>query len=531
MKTLITITLLLLGSFSFTQEEYKNVTVTFGELKLEKSKTVNIISAFKVDEGYIVFKKEPIRGPGGWRYFIETFDEDLKSISTTDVSQQFEDENYIIKTIIRVGNSYALFSIKNFKNESKDVLYLQTFNWESGKLSSPKKIHTKKYEGKRRGRLNFSAKTTINKQYLMYEVYAAGKDKITRTNYKILNESLEEVWGVDNIFFEVEKGQIYGEINSIIDKNGTIYILGYRQVIRNRKAGIKQGKKEYEIAKITEDGVEIVKIDPKGHLLGNVQLTQTKDGKIFFGGYYLNEDVYGIEGVFLLTLDKESLEVEDEFWDEFTHDFITEGWSERKTKKAKKKDDKGKLTLTDLYLRHVLRHDDGSISLIGERFWITTTTTTTASGGTTTHTTYHYGDLVVTRVSNTGELLSQSKYQKHRTHSGAYDVLSVGNNLFVLILEKKIKLIDKDIKLMDKKERKQYAGWSFAATKINAEGEQTPYMLIDYTDPKYAKFRRYNKVGNNSSIVRHDGKVELLVVTYKGSKQWAIGRFSFEKED
>ncbi len=528
---IITISLFILTSLSFGQEKYENVTIDFAELKLEKSKTANLISAFKVDEGYILFKKEPIRGPGGWRYFIETRDTDLKVVSSVDVSQQFEDENYVIQRIIRIGNSYALFSTKNFKSESKDVLFLQTFNWESGKLSSPKKLHSRKYEGKRKGRLKFATRTSPNHKLLSYEVYATGKDKITRTIYKVLDENLEEVWSIDNVFIKVEKGSYYAEINSIIDNDGTVFVLGYKRVERDRKAGIKQGEKEYEIMRITEDGVETTKINNKKHKLDDVQLTQTKDGSLFFGGYYFGEKIYGIEGVFLLTLDKETLKLEDEFWSEFTHEFITEGWSERQTKKAKKKEDKGKLTLTNLYLRQVLKHDDGSISLIGERYWETTTTTTSANGVTTTRTTYHYGDLVITRISSSGELVSQTKYKKHRTHFGAYDVLNVGNDLFILILEKKISLLGKDIKTMEKKERKEYAGWAFAATKINPEGEKNPYMLIDYTDPKYAKFRRYDKVYLNSSIVHHGDKSELLVVTYKGSKKWAIGRFSFTKED
>ncbi|MBL1280281.1 MAG: hypothetical protein COA33_008425 [Fluviicola sp.] len=530
MKTIIAIALLLLSNILFAQEQYENVTITFAELKLEKSKTVKLISTFKVDEGYIVFKKEPIRGPGGWRYFIETRDTDLKVVSTIDVSQQFEDENYIIERIIRVGNSYALFSTKTFRKEGKTELYLQTFNWESGELSSTKKIHSQ--TSPRRGQgIHFTTKTSVNDKLLMYEVYKTGKDKLARKHYTVLDEALEVLWTNDNVFYKADDGKDYYEQSVVLGNNGEIYALGYKILTRNRKAGIKQGEKEFEIARITEDDIETIKIDVKGHKLDDVQLTQTKDGALFFGGYYLNKDVYGIEGVFLLTLDKESLEVEDEFWSEFTHDFITEGWSERKTKKAKKIDDKGKLALTNLYLRNVLKHDDGSISLVGERYWVTITTTTTANGGTTTRTTYHYGDLVITRISNSGELLSQSKYQKHKTHFGAHDVVGVGNNLFVLILEKKIKLIDKDVKTMEKKERKKYDGWAFAATKINSEGKQSPYMLIDYTAAEYVKFRRYDKVYRNSSIVRNDDKVELLVVTYKGSKKWALGRFSFTKED
>lgn len=528
MKAILILFISLISLQLTAQKHYEDVTITFGDLKLEKSKKVLLISAFKIDEGYLIFKKEPIKGPGGWRYFIETFDDNLKSLKTTDVSQQFEDENYIIKEITRVGNSYVLFSIKNFKSESKDVLYIQTFNWDTGKLSSPNKLHSQIYEGKR-NRLQFVSRTSTNNRFLMYEVYIIKKGEPVKTNYTVFDENLEEVWSIDKVSFDEEDGRHYEEKSALIGNNGRIYILGSRQILRDRKAGVKQSKKEYEIALVSEEGIEITKINAKSHKLDDVSMTQTKDKTIFFGGYYLGEDVSGIEGVFLFTLDNE-LEVNDEIWSEFSHEFITQGWSNRQTKKAKKKEDKGTLGLNNLYLRRVVKHDDGSVSMVGEIYWITVTTTTNANGGTSTKTTYHYGDLIITRISAEGEVLNQTKISKHHTYSGAYEYFSVKNDLIVVMLKRKLSLANIAKEDLTKAIKKKYEGYTFAMTKINEEGKVETSMLLDYMDEKYKSFRRYKTVRRNCEIIENDKSIELIVLTYKGKKQFALGKFTFEKK-
>ena len=527
MKAILLLFIAVISLQLTAQKHYEDVTIVFGDLKLEKSKNVSLISAFKIDEGYLIFKKEPIKGPGGWRYFIETFDDNLKSLKTTDVSQQFEDEDYVIQKIIRVGNSYALFSIKNFKSESKDVLYLQTFNWNTGKLSSPNKLHSQIYEG-RRNRLQFATRTSTNNKFLMYEVYVHKKDEPLKTNYTVFDENLEEVWSIDKVSFDDEDGLNYEEKSALVGNNGRIYVLGSRQILRDRKAGIKQGKKKYEIALISEEGIEITEIDAKSHKLDDVSMTQTKDKAIFFGGYYLGEDVNGIEGVFLFTLDND-LEVNDEIWSEFSHEFITQGWSARQTKKAKKKEDKGTLGLNNLYLRKVIKHDDGSISMVGEIYWVTVTTTTNANGGTSTKTTYHYGDLIITRISAEGEVQNQTKISKHHTYSGAYEYFNVNNDLIVVMLKKKLSLSNIAKENITKADKKKYAGYTFAVTKINEEGKIETSMLLDYMDEKYKSFRKYKTVRRNCEIIENEKNIELIVLTYKGKKQFALGKFTFDK--
>jgi hypothetical protein len=110
---------LLVSSNLYGQKMNKDVEVSFGDLKLESGGDPILVSSFKVDDGYLVLKKQVIRGPGGFNYYLEKFDKNLKSIQTHDISQQFEDDKFVLSRILKVGESYVLFTIKDFTEKKK----------------------------------------------------------------------------------------------------------------------------------------------------------------------------------------------------------------------------------------------------------------------------------------------------------------------------------------------------------------------------------------------------------------------------
>jgi len=527
MKIIISLLLIVFATVLCAQEQDDNVTIEFSKLKLEKSKTVNLISAFKINEGYIVFKKEPIRGPGGWRYFLEKFDDNFKSLKTYDVSGQFEDEGYIIKKIIKIGDDYALFTTKNFKDKLKEELYVQTFNWKKGNLSSVRKLYGHTYE-KRRKRIQFSVTTSNDESQLLLTIYPLKKKGEEKTaNYTVFNHELEIEWTEEDVSFKKES-RVYSISNTILSNNGLIYALGRHYIAKNKKAGIKRGKNKYEMVTISEGDKEITPIDTKDLWMSGVTLTESKDGTLYFGGYYRGENIRGIEGVFLYKLD-ENGEVLDQTWDEFTDDFIKEGLTKRETKKAKKKEAKDELGLTKLYLRRIIKHDDGSISMVGERFWITTTTTTDANGHTHTTTTYHYDDLIITRISKDGEVISNTRFAKHHFHYGAYEYFNLKNELIIVMNNSRNNLVDVNLEGMPRKEKRKYFQQVLTLHKINEEGEIERSLIMDYFSEKYMEYGTFSSIGGASVLIEDDGAVEIIALTRLGKKEFVIGKFSFEK--
>lgn len=525
----ISIFTMLLGTAVFGQKMNKDVQISFGDLKLESGGDVILVGSFKVDDGYLVLKKQPIRGPGGFNYYLEKFDENLKSIKSHDISEQFEDDKYVIDRILKVGKSYVLFTTKDFPDQKKESLFSQTFDWETGKLSKPKNIYTQSYES-RRGHINYSINTSHDKKRILLTIHPpVKKDEQEVISFYVFNEQVEELWTEENITFK-EKEKDYRIIGTELANDGRIFLLGSKANPGDRKAGIKRSPEEYEIVTIQDEQKEINKIEVGDKIIDEMSLTMSEDGSLFIAGYYRKKEGIGIDGIFLFNVNTKTGEVTDQAWDEFSQEFITADWSEKRIAKAAKKEEKGiDLGLSNLEFRSIIKHEDGSLSIVGEIFWITTTTTTNANGVTTTTTTYHYGDLIISRMSKTGEFSNHARFEKHHTYQGAYTYFNLNNQVAILMKDARTTLYDYDKETVTKAEKKTMAGNALVLAEVSAEGELTVSGILDYMDPKYTGYRQHKLIRYESVIMRNDDNTELFILTYYGKKQFGICKLAFPK--
>ena len=343
-----------------------------------------------------------------------------------------------------------------------------------------------------------------------------------------MDENIEEIWSEENVELD-EEDRTYSILQTTLGNNGAIYILGRKFRPCDRKAGVKRGPDEYEIVAITDEGQETTPLKLDNKLIDNISLFASENGEIFVGGYYRVEDGVGIDGIFLYTLNKKTGEIENEISDAFSKEFITEGWSERRVNKAKKKEDKGTdLGLRNLEFRRIVSHDDGSTSMVGEVFYITTHTYTNGSGGTTTTTTYHYTDLIISRISKEGEVMNHARYPKHHTYYGAYIYFNLNNELAIILNKSRIPLLDGDEKEMSKIEKKKNGGDALTLIQISENGETRSSGIIDYKNPEYIRFERYKRIAPDSFVIEENGKTEVLLKTYYGKGRFGIGRIIFE---
>ncbi|MBL4652194.1 MAG: hypothetical protein JKY53_04910 [Flavobacteriales bacterium] len=234
---LITLSFFFITSI-YAQKITVDAEIIFGDLLLERSKDVTIVSAFNVEDGYIIFKKEPIKGPGGYHYFIEKFDKEMNSLRVHDVSRQFEDEKYIIDEIIKVGTSYVLITTKNDKERKKEELYAQVLDWESAKLGKRKLIYSQTYP-KRRRRIGYDIVTSPNEKYLMFTLHPFYEKNVQeKLNFKVFDSDIEELWSLKD--FEIEsEDRNYSVREVVLADNGNIHILGKKYIEKDKKAGVE----------------------------------------------------------------------------------------------------------------------------------------------------------------------------------------------------------------------------------------------------------------------------------------------------
>lgn len=501
-----------------------------GPLNSETGRDPNIIRTVKSKSGdYLVFKKEVIRGPGGWNYYLESFNEGLETKKVINVTEQFEDENFRVVEILEFGNSFWLFSEKREREIKTETLYVQELDVDGGQLGELKEIFQGQYEGKRNG-YSFSIQESVGGSKLLVRIdppYVA-KESL---NFVILSESCE----IENEIkdFKIEKqDKNYVISDVLLTDKGKILILG--NSFENVKRGLFSVKGNLEHELILCDGNSIestTQIELENNLIiDDISLSNTKNGQIYLGGYYTKEKGIGIDGMFLYPVNVESGSLEEGLYSEFPKEFITEGWSERQKTKAKKKEDKGKdLGLTNLQFRDVMNHSDGSMTIIGEVFWITVHTSTDANGNISTTTVTHYGDLVVTKVDSEGEVVYTSRINKHFTYFGAYTYFDLNNNLAIVLKGKRAPLANANWQDLPKKELKKIKGEVIKLGNFDNEGNLTECALLDYRNDEYKRYRRYKDIWS-SSLIETEESIEIILSTYFGSKKFGISRFTIERD-
>jgi hypothetical protein len=91
--------------------------------------------------------------------------------------------------------------------------------------------------------------------------------------------------------------------------------------------------------------------------------------------------------------------------------------SGKSKRKNERKEDNDKAEATNMQLRTIYIHNDGSIVLIGEQYYMETHTTY-SNGRSSTYYSYHYDDILVTKIDASGKLAWMEKLPK-RQRGGA----------------------------------------------------------------------------------------------------------------
>ena len=147
-------------------------------------------------------------------------------------------------------------------------------------------------------------------------------------------------------------------------------------------------------------------------------------------------------------------------------------------KKSKKKEleEEGGIALSNLDPEIFYIHKDGSIVLIGEQYYITTSTYTDSNGSTRTTTTYHYNDVLITKINKDGSLAYMKKMAKRQINRLSSFELIEGEADLYLVYRDNIKNLELDLVDVPAK-----GGRFLTAYKINYEtGETNKISLFNY---------------------------------------------------
>lgn len=296
---------------------------------------------------------------------------------------------------------------------------------------------------------------------------------------------------------------VYENIDVSKDGN-TLYLLGkvYTQEKKKKKEG---GKYQYELSRVTKDGVKTQIFDTNEHYSASLK-TIVLDNRLVCVGFYSDMKDFRYKGLSYFELDPATLDIKKSKFNPFTEQFIMDKYGKSKDKELK-----------NLSFRGIYISPSGEIVFNAEEFYIVTTNMSTPNGGSTTVTTYHYDDIVSAKISREGDLLWARNINKRQATGGdnpyiSYSSAIKGNDTYFFINtgEKVKKLSNDRIQFGQTSAKKS----NLNIIRINQNGDFDYQEILDDKDNEVPFMVSYGANTNEAMyfIGRKGKKKQLLKV-------------------
>lgn len=500
MKNILTIIICLFMGQYFAQQLplTEKVNITWGEdIKMKKSYFDEVILA----KGGDIYMSKWTKG----ELSIEVFNTDMKSVKEVSVDLDYGTKKRVsVEGIVPFGNEIVLLGSYSDKKTKENKLFYKSLdkkNLTSGKGWT--ELASLTFEKRRRnGSFSYNLSRDSSKLLLYYSLPVLEKDAPSRFGFKVFSENMKMDWEKET---ELGFGESLFAIQGYkVANSGDVYLIGQEFDPKENKLFSKSepSARKYHILSYQNEGKNYkdYKISLKDKFINDIAYSIKGDELICAGFYSLNGR-NSIVGTFYLTIDLNSQNVNKSSFKEIPEDFITENWTEKQVKKAKKKESKkGKnIEAYEFDLRDFVLKEDGGATLLAEQYYVhvVTTTTTDANGNTTTKTTYHYyyNDVYIIDISPEGNINWLSKVEKsqHSINDGGYRSsysLHIKDDKMYLMFNLKARdYYEKaERKEMSKKEKKAYLTF---ISEVDSKGNVEDEILINnseeetYVIPKF----------------------------------------------
>ncbi len=490
MKKYTLITLIFVISSLFAFSPIKEVTIKWGpELEGSKRSTISSVLGYD-DSGYyikgydkrdIVIQKINTKLNNVGEYKFEEKDPETK------IKYEFEGCRYFNEKLL------VFKSNTNRSDKTRELNYQEINKSTLNATGKTKKITELTYLSSRdKGYFEITTTKTIeveSKDAKLMISIGIPTEKNENEQFTIImcDNSLNSIWKKN---FQIPyASELFTRNQFACDKNGNAYILGklYKEKVKEYKRG-KQNF-SYHLLAYTNNGENKVdyeiKLDDK--FITDISFSINENGDIIAGGFYSKKGNFSVDGAYYLVLNGQTKEIKNSSFKEFDIDFITQGMTEKEEKKVRKKDEKGKdQELFEYDLHDLVKRSDGGIILIGEQFFIRTTT---VYNGKTTSTiyTYHYNNIIIVNIDNSGKIdwsETISKRQISSNDGGFYSSFALA------VTDDKLRFIYNDSRENLKPKKQGYIkNYSFrdkdgivTLATIDKDGKKTLEALINDAD-------------------------------------------------
>jgi hypothetical protein len=391
-----------------------------------------------------------------WKKYIAIQKFDVESLKQLSIKEYKEfPKNYVVEGMIESeGRYYFFYSSWSGKKTKQERLYAWEIDFSKGEfIGEPIKIVNVK--GKVTGHLarsnsasmfsfggvgvvdKFDIYTSLDQSKILIKYRKKPKVKNDKKSKDILgvqvfDSNLTNLWKNEYRMPYTERRM--DALDFAVDSQGDGYILSkvYHDDSNRDKKKRKDKNANFHIELFKlRDGVkeiETTKITLEEKFIATISLFETNDGTMTCAGFYNRNGSGGsgnvaafaltssnimsanADGVFVSKITKEG-ELINKSSFEIPVEVLNQYVKNRTKKKNKKKDKKGKAEFESLVLKDLFFMDDGSFTLVAEQDYIRSHRN---SKGHITYT-YHYNDMLITKVSPDGELEWMKKLPKRQS--------------------------------------------------------------------------------------------------------------------
>ena len=265
-----------------------------------------------------------------------------------------------------------------------------------------------------------------------------------RVGLYVFDRDLNKVWGDIREMKYTEAEMELADYK--VDHEGSAYILA--KVYKDGKRDQKKRKDEeinykYELMKFTgaNDPADHAEFElDNNRFIRSATLVERDDNNLVIAGYYRNAYTVATQGAFVFNFDKSTKNYTKDYY-EIPLDILNAYQRKGAVKKnIKNEDDDRKGGLYHLKANYIYLDEPGNITIIGEQFQVITKTVHDSKGRSRTTYEYHYSDILVIKITPSGELAWINripKLQKGGSMPGgmSYSMMGTESYLYLLYLD------------------------------------------------------------------------------------------------
>jgi hypothetical protein len=515
-------------------------------------KTLSTDYSYKVSEPYKVFdaKEKVYFSKGnevlalkldGKEVLIQKFNSDKPAFIKEKLYEKFFPKNYSVEEILELNGKYYFFYSSWDGDKDKEQLFYVEIDFDKGEFIENHKLLFQ-VDGKVAGTPTIGSMGFSMSIEDKFDFYQPRDKKSILIQYRKKPEVKRDTKSFDILGLYTFDGGLnktsgnevtmpYTErrMNNLdyqLDNKGNLYLL--TKVFHDDSNDDKKKKKDTEanyhvemfVIKSGSNKIDISKFDNKDKFINKLWLFDTDKDYLICGGFYSNGkgDFDDCDGIIAFKIKSDGT-IYDKTFHEIPLEVLNQYESEKTKKKNEKKERKGDdAKFSDLELSDLAINEDGSIVLVGEQYFIVTHTSYSPQGGMRTTVTYHYCDMLISKINADGKLGWMKKIAKNQVGSRgkggmSYKYFNANNNHYFVYLDN-VKNIDLPLDKAPARHSDGQGGYLTAVKISDTDGVLTKGSILNSREVEDFKIYQFS----TNRIVKTSENSFLLEV-YKKKKE------------